>query len=649
MNGKNKIPILHLEDNKADIVQMKRYMEDASIRYDYTQVSSLSKGLEVAHQQNIAIVLLDLNLSDSTGFKTLTTFLEKGPIIPVIVVTGTNNEIIGNQSVKAGAQDFLVKGQFDGKLLGRVIRYSLQRHGLQQKLETTARNLSVSEKRYIQAQSLAHFGNFEMNIVSNEMQWTEEIFKILGLHLNSFKPSLKDYLQFVHLEDKQRVEDFFDEIAKSGQQGNLEHRIVQDNHTVKHVALSAKLFYDEISEKVLLVGGIQDITERKISEQLILEKNINTKASKVKEEALMNMSFHIRTPLASVVNLVYLLEKSRLSNQQKEFIDGLKTSVDDLSIMVNNLLNFSMLATDQIRIEEEEFKVKEFLQSVHKVVQIKTDNAKLKLEFNIPKNLPSTIYSDTIKLSQILYNLMDTAIRHTNEKKHLIVNTVINKDRENEANFVFTITDQATVLSLEKIKKFEEAERLLEVYSEEFDENQQAFLSIAMVAKLTKILEGEFNIVSEAEQGTIYRVNLPIKIGQIAKVSRGDAPDVPIKILLVEDHFLNQIATKKVLTTWSHLVTVDIAENGLIGVQKQKEIGYDIILMDIQMPVMNGIDAARKIRSTSNVPIIALTANASKQEADRCLSVGINDYLGKPFKPTDLHAKIMSMLVGVEA
>jgi len=296
MNGKNKIPILHLEDNQADSNMMLKLLGDSSIKYDYTNASSLRQGIEIVQQRNIAIVLLDLNLSDSTGFKTLTHFLEQGPHIPVIVITSTNNEIIGNQSVKAGAQDFLVKGQFDGKLLGRAIRYAIQRHGTQQKLETTARNLSVNEKRYIEAQSLAHFGNFEMDIVNNEMHWTEEIFKILGLHLNSIKPTLTDYINFVHLDDKKEVEAFFEEIARTGEQGSIEHKIVQDDHSIKHVALSAKLFYDEISEKVLLVGGLQDITERKISEQLIIEKNINTKASKIKEEALMNMSFHIRTP-----------------------------------------------------------------------------------------------------------------------------------------------------------------------------------------------------------------------------------------------------------------------------------------------------------------------------------------------------------------
>jgi CheY-like chemotaxis protein len=115
----------------------------------------------------------------------------------------------------------------------------------------------------------------------------------------------------------------------------------------------------------------------------------------------------------------------------------------------------------------------------------------------------------------------------------------------------------------------------------------------------------------------------------------------------VEDHFLNQIATKKVLTSWSEYVTVDIAENGLIAVEKFLEYGYDLILMDIQMPVMNGLEAARRIRENSHVPIIALTANSTKQEQDNCLEIGMNDYLAKPFQPRELYARIMNVLVAV--
>ena len=150
--------------------------------------------------------------------------------------------------------------------------------------------------------------------------------------------------------------------------------------------------------------------------------------------------------------------------------------------------------------------------------------------------------------------------------------------------------------------------------------------------------------IQNAKDVTNFNVQLPITVIEKTNFAAGNKPVTALKILLVEDHFLNQIATKKILKSWSSLVSIDIAENGLIAVEKHREHHYDIILMDIQMPVMNGIEASQKIREKSNVPIIALTANASKQEQDRCLSIGMNSYLSKPFSPEDLYDKIMQLM-----
>ena len=152
--------------------------------------------------------------------------------------------------------------------------------------------------------------------------------------------------------------------------------------------------------------------------------------------------------------------------------------------------------------------------------------------------------------------------------------------------------------------------------------------------------------MSKDSDTTFFEVTLPVKALRMMHVD-ATAPDEPLKILLVEDHFLNQMATKKLLMNWSPFVTVDIAENGLIGVEKYKAHGYDLILMDLQMPVMNGFDATARIREKSIVPIIALTATASKQEADRCFEIGMNDYVSKPFKPNELYMKIMNALANV--
>ena len=297
-------------------------------------------------------------------------------------MTGINNEIIGNQSVKAGAQDFLVKGQFDGKTLGRVIRYSLQRFASIQKLEEVAANLSISEKRYEEAQKMANFGNWQMDLVSNEMKWTDEIYRVFGLQPGSINPAMSDYLYYVHHDDRDTVNEFFDSVIKDGKQNKLEHRIITNGHTLKYVSLQAKVMYEDLTDKLMLVGVLQDISERKIKEQLIIEKNISLKTSKIKEETISNMSFHIRTPLSSIFNLLYVLENTQMHTQQKELISGLRTSVDDLSLMLNNLLNFSVLAFENIKIEEEEFNLKDLVHSIKKILQIKADNHKQKIPLN---------------------------------------------------------------------------------------------------------------------------------------------------------------------------------------------------------------------------------------------------------------------------
>ena len=647
MNTKAITPILLIEDNPGDAQLVRLYLKDASSKFELNHVETFFEGVQYVKEHPVSLVLLDLSLPDISGFKTLTNFLVKAPNVPVIILTGTNNEIIGNQAIKAGAQDFLVKGQFDGKLLGRAIRYSIQRYKTQVKLEQTATNLALSEKRYVEAQEMAHFGNWELDIVTNKMQWTDEVYRIFGFAPGSLSPSLSDYMSYVHFEDNENVESFFENVIKDGQKHTLEHKIVVDGRNIKHVSIQAKVYYEDLTKKLVLVGGIQDITERKQAEQLIIEKNISRGTSKIKEEALSDMSFHIRTPLSSIVNLLYVLERTNVNAQQKELVDGLKVSVDDLYIMLNNLLNFSLLNAETLKLEIEDFRVKDFLQSTNKIIQIKADNANVHLAFHAADNLPEVLQGDAKKITQILFNLIDNAIHFSDTKSSIIFQNTIKEFSKDRSHLCFTIKGNSRLLNEEKLKELSEAEKLLQVYMEDEIEPNKQQLGMAIASKLCDLLHGKLMITGDGASAYVFHVEIPVRPMQTVKLNAGDKPDAPIQILLVEDHFLNQIATRRVLTTWSDFVTVDIAENGLISVEKERAHHYDLILMDIQMPIMNGFEAAKKIRERSDIPIIALTANATKQEMNKCKEVGMNDYLSKPFKPEELQAKVMNLLASV--
>ncbi|HFA50917.1 MAG TPA: response regulator, partial [Bacteroidetes bacterium] len=641
---KHKIPILLIDGSPADAKKIEKFLKEAGTKCEFHWRKTLFEGFNYLQNHQVELVLLDLNLPDSQGFKTINSFIERAFHVPFIVVTDTNNEIIGNQSVKAGAQDFLVKSQISSKQFGRSIRYALQRSKVQMKLEKTAKELETNKKRFLEAQQMAHFGTWEMDLVSNKMKWSDEVYRIFSFHPGSISPTLSDYLSYVHVEDRNDVEDFFDNIAKDGQLHQAEHRILIEGTHIRYLTIQGKVQVEQATGRILLVGSIQDITQRKISEKLIIDKNISNKTAKIQEEVLSDLSFQIRTPLSSVVNLLFLLENTEKSKQQSDYVNDLKTSVDDLALSVNNLLNFSVMVSDNVKLDEEEFNIREFIQGTQNVVAIKADKANLKLNIVLDNKLPEKVISDPKKLTQILYNLVDNAIKYSPQSGKVTISAKAENANATSMNLVFSVTDTGTGIPKEKIAQLLEADKLLLETDPEEEEGKKRQLGIAIVAKLTKTMGGKMGIKSKLGKGAEFTISIPVKTPRQATFGTSDKPDAPLKILLVEDHFLNQMATKKILTNWSEHVTVDIAENGLVGVEKFREYGYDLVLMDIQMPVMNGLESAAKIREFSDVPIIALTANSTKQEQDKCMKIGMNDYLSKPFKPKELFARIMNMI-----
>lgn len=640
MNTKVTPKILLIEDNPGDVKLMEQLLKKASFRHDLYVADSLYDAFEKLRSVQIDLVLLDLSLPDSTGFKTLTAYIEAFPKTPVVVLTGINNEIVGSQSVKAGAQDFLVKGQFDNKILGRAIRYAIQRHQVNLKLKDSARALAMSEKRFLEAQEIAKFGNWEMDIVSNNMTWSDEQYRIFGLQPRSITPTLTDYYNFVHSEDKASVETFFDEASQKGKELKIEHRIVVDGRSIKYVALRAKIYFDEDTERLLLMGVVQDITERKLSEQLQLEKNINKKATKLKEDALADLGFHIRTPLSSIYNLLYVLENGEQSRLETQVISDLKTSVSDLSLMVNNLMNASLLVSDSLTLSKVDFDLKGFWASTQKMLKLKAANSNVTLAIDVDSNLPEHVHTDGQKVTQIMYNLFDAIIK-TNG---VSVATLDVQWKEDRAQLDIAVKTNGEALSKEDITELLTNEHIAPNEIEDSSNQVNRKVCFSIIGILTRMLSGTVSIQSENDRN-IYNISIPLEASKKALSLDSSDPAFPIKILLVEDHFLNQIATKKVLTTWSDNISVDIAENGLVGVEKFKAHGYDIVLMDIQMPVMNGIESTQKIREINkNVPIIALTANATKSEEDNCMKAGMTDYISKPFKPEILQARISAAL-----
>jgi CheY-like chemotaxis protein len=640
MNTRLKTPILLIEDNPADADLINIFLKDVGFKFELYQAETLQEGFELIENRGIELALLDLSLPDSSGFKTVTAFLEQAPHIPVIVLTGLNNEIIGNQAIKAGAQDFLVKGQLDEKQLGRSIRYALQRFKTQAKLEETARALAINERRFQEAQELAHYGSWEMDIVTNEMQWSDEMFRIFGFSPKSIQPSLTDYLNYVHFEDRKRVESFFEEAGKDGKQHQLEHKIIVNGKTIKTVSIQARLFFDDFAEKALLVGALQDISDKKLSQQLIAEKEIAQQEAILKEETFAELNFHVRTPLNSIGNILFLLENTGLSSTQQEYLRDLKTSVDDLSLVLNNLFNFALLNSGKLKIQKEKTHTIEFLNGLEKFTRLKAESAEVNLKWALEDSIPTRLHMDQAKTAQVYYNLLEVVLKSMEKPKNLSIQFGM-EHIDGQANLVIAFEGK-----LSELPDWEDF-KSQDLSSSNLDNDPfiRKKLSLSIVEKIVSLLDGAFKIHEVWKELPALVCNIPVKPMMQNRLISGEKPDTPLSILLVEDHLLNQISTRKVLTSWSDQVTVDIAENGKIAIDKIQKHPYDLLLMDIQMPVMDGLEATKIIRQNNAVPIIALTANASKHEADQCLETGMNAYLAKPFRPQELYDKILGILV----
>ncbi len=639
MYPKNRISILLIEDNPADANLIRLYLGESSQKIDVFQCETFFEGMETIRKKDIDIVLLSLELPDCSGFRTLTRYMENAAQLPVVVLTGINNEIIGNQSVKAGAQDYLVKGQFDARTLSRAIRYAIQRFAALRKTQEITNKLSVSEKRHEEAQKMALFGTWEMDLVSNEMHWSDEIFRIFGLPQGSIAPAMSDYIAYAHPEDRNAVHDFFDRVVKEGTQQQLEHRIITNGHTLKHISLNAKVLYEELTEKLLIVGVLQDVSQRIATECNHNGKNASGKSMVLREDNIRDLGFGLRKPLASLFNNLQQLGNTMINTQQKAFLSELLGTTEELSQMIHKLLNISATGPAENRDSETEFKIKDLVYEVQTILQIGAAHKQQIINVLIPDDMPGNLIGDPLKISLLLYNLA-TYSGFRSEKKGQLTITVRVREKELKPYLYLSVEDEGPGMTPAQKRHLLDTEKNGDIAILGQGEADSGRMAIASASRIANSLGGKLEIISKADTGIIFRVEFPVKVTKQLSGAADGTPGQPLRILLVEDHFLNRIATKKVLTSWSDFVTVDFAENGLAGVEKVKRGKYDIVLMDIQMPVMDGIAATQAIRNFSTVPIIALSSNSSKQESERCMSAGCDDYLSKPFKAQELYVRI---------
>ncbi|GGK50395.1 MULTISPECIES: hybrid sensor histidine kinase/response regulator [Flavobacteriaceae] len=386
-----------------------------------------------------------------------------------------------------------------------------------------------------------------------------------------------------------------------------------------------------------------DITN-KISEKGELKKAKETaeKSLKVKDEFLANMSHEIRTPLNALIGFTDLLLETDLSVEQKQHLETMKNSGEILNSLISNVLDLAKLDSNKLSIENISFNLHKNLYEIVKLMKIRADEKQIALNLIINPNIPVQVFGDPTRLSQILLNLIGNAIKFTNKGSVTVTVKQIEESSEN-IKINFEVLDTGIGIVPNKINT------VFGAFTQAKSDTSRIYggtgLGLAIVKKLVKLLNGDITVQSVFGKGSVFNLRLPFKKDNSITASTEienkttKLEQLNLKILLVEDNKTNQILAKTRLERWGCIVT--LANNGIEGVKLVQHNMYDVILMDIQMPIMDGYEATKIIKNdlsekTSKIPIIAMTAYTSKSDIQRALDVGMNDYIFKPFKTTEL-------------
>lgn len=482
-----------------------------------------------------------------------------------------------------------------------------------------------------------NYGTWSLDIVTNAMVWTEEVYMIFDMDLRATPPMLSDYMAAIHSEDRDEVETFFNEVTKTGTRQVIEHRILTKPRQVKYLSVAAQVRHDEATGSIVLHGTVLDITDR---QALKNQQPAAMPKKGVQQEVLSKVGFKIRTPLNSIIGLLHLLEKTPCTSQQLGYLEGLKTSVDLLSLVLQNMFNYSLLLSDDIIVKEEEVRLEELFTGIEKTFHLKGGKTGFRLDIKISEHLPANVQCDADKYAVAVHNLLDLALLLSTSHKSIEVSVDKTLHGRGSIKLLLSIRYKGQALPEVRIPETVALEEMLDDLS---TVERASTLGLANAHKIAELLGGTLRLSSKSKQQHLIELEIPVQ-PVMKKVSPGGQITSPLNILLMEDNFLNQLATKQMLMAWSKLVHVDVARNGKEGLSIFSSKSYDLVLMDIQMPEMDGVSACRIIRAKSQVPIIALSANTSKQEEDRCREAGINNYLAKPIKPEDLKKAILAQI-----
>jgi PAS domain S-box-containing protein len=511
------------------------------------------------------------------------------------------------------------------------------------------RRLRNSERRLAEAQRLAQIGNWELDLRSNVLLWSEEVFRIFEIDSRQFKATYEAFLDRIHPEDREAVNAAYWNAVHSRERYEIEHRLLFPDGRIKWVIERGKTDYSEKGTPLRSRGTVQDVTQRKAAEVARREKELAERASLAKSQFLSQMSHELRTPLNAVLGFAQILlgdRKEPLSTTQRSRVGRIQDAGGHLLALINDLLDLSRIEAGGLALSIEPIDVDGVLQEAITLVQAKADERGITLRRTVSREAVR-VAADRTRLRQVLVNLLSNAIKYNRERGAVKVETNLADD----GVATVCVTDTGIGISSDRIARlFIPFERL----GQESGPIEGTGIGLALAKAIVERMGGALTVRSEVGVGSTFCVQLasaaPVHRDEPRMIAAAD-PEIDEQaaagtVLYIEDNPIN-VAVLQALLEQRPNVRFLTADNGATGIALAAAERPDIVLIDMQLPDLDGYAVHARLReqaSTAAIPCIALSANAFPEHVSQARSAGFLDYWTKPIDAAVVLGQIDKLL-----
>jgi PAS domain S-box-containing protein len=494
-------------------------------------------------------------------------------------------------------------------------------------------------------------GVWEIDLISNELFADEQLLKLFGVKKNEIIGGHEMWMNRIHPDDFDRINSEIQMMIRGEKQFDTEHKVCWPDGSIHNIRALAIIQYDNSGNPLRLIGVDWDITEQKTTETVLLKARQEAEmANKAKSVFLANMSHEIRTPLNAIIGFSQLMNRDRhLTDSQKEYVNSIIRAGEHLLSLINDILELSKMEAGRLELNPSNVDLNSLFTDIRMIFKEPAQSKHLRYIFETDTDLPQYVIVDDNKLRRILINLIGNAIKFTDEGG-VAVRTRVDQIDQQKSRLIVEIQDSGPGIPEDEINK------LFQYFvqtSSGINKSSGSGLGLALSRELAILMGGDITITSEVGKGSVFTFSVEIEVGKAEAVKDLASKRVigynkikeAYRILVVDDVEENL----QIVVNLLNMVGFETkaAVNGVDAIAKFEEWNPDLILMDLRMPVMDGYEASRRIRSAENgknTPIIALTASSFEDERRKIMGQGLQGHIRKPFRESDLFGTIGNIL-----